>query len=454
MSPSRRLLLSGALPLVCAALLRSYPAELPLSEQQRRKIRRIVDSVSARRLAEVTRSLSKLPTRHSATGQQEAARLIEAALRRLSVTPTQSCYTAQGQRACNLIVRFVGRRRPDVVHLLVAHYDSLSERPAIAAPGADDNASGVAILVECARLLRAWPPETTVELLFSSYEEQEHLGSRAYVEQAQREKRRFTAVLNVDTVAFSDASRAQYFRNGAIRKNVSIFRRIFEFAKHTMMGTLQPSGRLVVGGKPTNAGLARVVSAAARRFSSSHTIEMIGKQCGCGDEGRFWEAGYDAVYVMSATTNPNNHRSTDNFATVDLKQLRGASKAVIAGLFVLDALASQLQGATRQHCYPCAPIRGRQTRTTTQELDTNTANVDPQQFVPNRGIGRGKGERFGAIGTAVTSRTRRVSPKQPWTQGTGDVILARLKQRSCVTYSGVGRRKVRLALRRLQLRGT
>ena len=38
--------------------------------------------------------------------------------------------------------------------LVCCHYDSLSERPSIEAPGADDNASGVAATLELARLLK------------------------------------------------------------------------------------------------------------------------------------------------------------------------------------------------------------------------------------------------------------------------------------------------------------
>ncbi len=57
-------------------------------------------------------------------------------------------FDALGVEATNLIVEQTGRKRPDDVVLLGAHYDTVSTTP-----GADDNASAVAVLLEVSRLL-------------------------------------------------------------------------------------------------------------------------------------------------------------------------------------------------------------------------------------------------------------------------------------------------------------
>ena len=63
--------------------------------------------------------------------------------------------------------------------LVAAHYDTVE-----ASPGADDNASGVAVVLEIARLLGSRSTPETLQLAFFDKEEAGLLGSRAYVAQA------------------------------------------------------------------------------------------------------------------------------------------------------------------------------------------------------------------------------------------------------------------------------
>lgn len=60
--------------------------------------------------------------------------------------------------------------------LLAAHYDTVAD-----SPGADDNASGVAVVLEIARLLGANPTPRTLQLAFFDKEEAGLLGSKAFV---------------------------------------------------------------------------------------------------------------------------------------------------------------------------------------------------------------------------------------------------------------------------------
>ncbi len=99
--------------------------------------------------------------------------------------------------------------------LLVAHYDSINEgwageTPSIAdpespAPGADDNASGVAVLLEAARLLAADPPAREVIVLFTAAEEMGQAGAEAWAAQAPALGLAPGWVLNVDQVGASRA---------------------------------------------------------------------------------------------------------------------------------------------------------------------------------------------------------------------------------------------------------
>ena len=87
--------------------------------------------------------------------------------------------------------------------VLTAHYDSRPPDPndgSSRAPGADDNASGVALLLEMARLLSSRPWNQTIIFASFAAEEQGTYGSRHFVQDKMLEGRVFDAVINNDIV--------------------------------------------------------------------------------------------------------------------------------------------------------------------------------------------------------------------------------------------------------------
>jgi Zn-dependent M28 family amino/carboxypeptidase len=103
---------------------------------------------------------------------------------------------SDGQVAVNSIVAELrGRERPDQWVLVGAHLDSWDF-----ATGAQDNATGVAMVLEAARAIAALgrPPRRSIRFALWGGEEQGLLGSTAYVRTHADELDRATAVLNVD----------------------------------------------------------------------------------------------------------------------------------------------------------------------------------------------------------------------------------------------------------------
>lgn len=86
-----------------------------------------------------------------------------------------------GAWAYNVIATLPGTVRPDEWYVVGGHYDSTSNDPSVAAPGADDNASGCAGTLELARLFAAHPPDATLVFICFSGEEQGLYGSEDYV---------------------------------------------------------------------------------------------------------------------------------------------------------------------------------------------------------------------------------------------------------------------------------
>ncbi len=104
----------------------------------------------------------------------------------------------------NLILTFPGAD-PDLADervLLVAHLDSTSNQETTLAPGADDNASGAAGLLEAASVLRHFQFQRTLHLVWFSGEEQSRRGSEYFVEDYQNWLPEIVGVINLDMFAF------------------------------------------------------------------------------------------------------------------------------------------------------------------------------------------------------------------------------------------------------------
>ncbi|MCA9655127.1 MAG: M20/M25/M40 family metallo-hydrolase [Myxococcales bacterium] len=100
----------------------------------------------------------------------------------------------------NVVGRREGTRWPEQSVMLGAHYDHIP-----GCPGADDNASGVAGILEAARVLSA--VEHPRSLVVACWDEEERglVGSRAWAARARERGEQITVYLNLDAIAFADA---------------------------------------------------------------------------------------------------------------------------------------------------------------------------------------------------------------------------------------------------------
>jgi Zn-dependent M28 family amino/carboxypeptidase len=130
-------------------------------------------------------------------------------LRAAGVRPTVQPVDALGLRTRNVIARF----GPDEGPLLVigAHYDTCGELN----PGADDNASGVAVLIELAGLLAKHRPARPVELVAYTLEEppffrSESMGSAVHAASLAADGRRVELMISLEMLGyFSDEPGSQ-----------------------------------------------------------------------------------------------------------------------------------------------------------------------------------------------------------------------------------------------------
>ncbi len=91
---------------------------------------------------------------------------IEGQWTEMGYTNERECYDALGNEATNLIVERPGTKRSGEIVLLGAHYDTV-----YSTPGADDNASAVAVMLEVSRLLRQHTGRRTARYVAFACEE-------------------------------------------------------------------------------------------------------------------------------------------------------------------------------------------------------------------------------------------------------------------------------------------
>jgi hypothetical protein len=112
-------------------------------------------------------------------------------------------FNVRGRDGWNVIATFDAGPTSDV-YIIGGHYDSLSERVAESAPGAEDNATGAAGVIELARVFAARHNNATLIFVTFSGEEEGLVGSKAYVRDLPPGiKSRIKSVLTMDMIGYS-----------------------------------------------------------------------------------------------------------------------------------------------------------------------------------------------------------------------------------------------------------
>jgi Zn-dependent M28 family amino/carboxypeptidase len=141
-----------------------------------------------------------------------AAAYIEAEFRKQGYTPHSQEFDVEGQASRNIEVEIPGASRASEILVIGAHYDSADDSPA-----ANDNASGVAALLELSRLLAADKPARTVRFVAFANEEPpyyhtEDMGSLVYARRCKERKENIVAMFCLETMGcYSEAANSQAY---------------------------------------------------------------------------------------------------------------------------------------------------------------------------------------------------------------------------------------------------
>jgi hypothetical protein len=195
-------------------------------------------------------------------------------------------YPVGNQTYKNVVARIPGKKDPGTVLIFCAHYDSHPDGLVASgrAPGADDNATGVAVLLEGARILAGNPVNNSLELVFFSNEEQDHKGSKAYVKDLVAQGRIIAGVINIDTIGYAQPSWSVLWQHaqgkGPLGKWLYLTKQALKKpVYYAMTGFKNPDEILRIAGRPANAAF--VESVYSRLKGTDVGIKKdIGPQCG------------------------------------------------------------------------------------------------------------------------------------------------------------------------------
>jgi Zn-dependent M28 family amino/carboxypeptidase len=143
---------------------------------------------------------------------EQAAQYIENTLKINGLEPNSIHYQISGQTVRNIEAVIPGATNPGESIVVGAHYDTVA-----GTPGANDNASGVAVLLELARAYRNWAPERTLRFVAFVNEEPPffktaQMGSRVYAQSLQDQAVKVYGMLSLETLGYyTNAPQSQSF---------------------------------------------------------------------------------------------------------------------------------------------------------------------------------------------------------------------------------------------------
>lgn len=305
------------------------------SSQQSQTIKSIVDTISQEELKGYILDLQNMGTRYTPSkGNRKAALYIHHKFRSFGLDDVsfdpftfwneESRLMEEGR---NIIATIRGALHPEKVVILGAHFDTIARRaederissihPEAHAPGADDNATGVAVLLGVARALSPYQLDYTIRFIAFSAEEEGILGSASYARRAAEQGEDIVAMLNVDMVGYQDHP---------------------------------PEDIDIIADEHSVWLLDTVINLAHHYTPELHLLRVVNRTYDGSDHAPFWNNGYPAICLMEdyLPTNPLYHAPTDTIEIISIPLVTEVGRLMAASLCHLARIISGSPQATYQ----------------------------------------------------------------------------------------------------------
>ena len=275
-----------------------------LSKPIAAEVRAVTERVSRTKLYEYQEALFCFDSKHvSQPGNQKAAEYIYKTFESFGYKPEYQWVPNRPNKTANVVAVLEGAENPELFYVMSSHYDSN-----VRSPGADDNTSATAVLLETARLLAGKPLPASVVLAAFTGEEAGFWGSREFVRLAKERKLRVLAAVNNDMIGWTN--------------------------DHRLDDTI----------RFTNAGIRDLLHAAAFGFSRLVTYDT--RYVKSTDSVPLYEAWGDVIGGLGSYPllgNPYYHQPTDLLETVNQELIAEATKYNTAAVMLLASSPSPVR---------------------------------------------------------------------------------------------------------------
>ncbi len=271
-------------------------------------VKQVVAGASVERVYGYEKTLFDFDSKYvSQPGNKKAAAYLFDTYRSFGYTPEYQPFEYRARNGetgptANVVAVLKGTVNPELVYVVSSHYDSV-----VIGPGADDDSSGTAALLETARILAGHPQAATI--IFASFtgEEAGLLGSREFVRRAVADKLKLVGALNNDMIGWAN----DYRLDNTIRYS--------------------------------NPGIRDVQHAAAMQFTNMITYDALYYKS--TDAAAYYEAYGDIVGGIGSypvLSNPHYHQSHDFLDTINHQLVTEVAKTTAASLMLLASSPSRL----------------------------------------------------------------------------------------------------------------
>jgi len=252
----------------------------------------------------------------------QAAQYIKKEFLKIGWDVKEDLFQWEGRPYQNIIGEKRGTTSPDKVLILGAHYDTVS-----GSPGADDNASAIAVLLEVARNIQGVATRPTVRLIAFSLEEPGYIGSTHYAAEARKRGEKILAMISLEMVGFT----------GPKQDYPLYLNRKYYPTAGDFIG--------IIGNEMSKGLLERI-----RRAIQTHVPELpseyllvpkngVGmEEVRLSDHSPFWDHGFPALMVTDTAflRNPHYHLPSDTMNTLDFEFMRKVGIGIYYSILELE----------------------------------------------------------------------------------------------------------------------
>ena len=271
-------------------------------------VAKVTANASAARAYVHEKALYDFDSKHiTRPGNKLASEYLFNAYKSFGYTPEYQWFSprqAFGGQTANVVATLKGTVNPELVYVISSHYDSVA-----IGPGADDDTSGTAALLETARILAGHPMPATIVFASFTGEEAGLLGSREFVRQAVANKMKIVGALNNDMIGWAN--------------------------DHRLDNTIRYS----------NPGIRDIQHGAAIEFTNLITYDALYYKS--TDAAAYYEAYGDIVGGIGSYPvlgNPHYHQSHDFLEGINHQLVAEVAKTTAATLMLLASSPSRVTG--------------------------------------------------------------------------------------------------------------